>query len=112
MIPVSVLMAVSVYDRASDWMYPRFFGIFRSSCLSAHQVEAEPALKAGCGCAPSRRTIRRKSIVLDLVQPFAAGRQFIGFGWEARRDKPGREGAHTQHNVPIARDYSRASQSF
>ena len=33
-----------------------------------------------------------KSVVLDLVQPFAAGRQLIGFGWEARRDEPGREG--------------------
>jgi len=31
MIPASVLMAVSVYDRASDSMYLRFFGIFRSS---------------------------------------------------------------------------------
>src|SRR5262245_15032381 len=29
----SVLMAVSVYDRASDSMCPRFFGIFRSSCF-------------------------------------------------------------------------------
>src|SRR5262249_41275465 len=28
-------MAVSVYDRASDSMCPRFFGIFPSSCLSA-----------------------------------------------------------------------------
>src|SRR5262249_14797048 len=23
----------------------------------------------------------------------------VGFGWEARRDEPGRKGAHTQHNV-------------
>src|SRR5262249_57644584 len=30
-------------------------------------------------------------IVLDLVQPLAAGGQFIGFGWKARRDEPGRE---------------------
>jgi hypothetical protein len=30
--------------------------------------------------------------VLDFVQPLAAGRQFIGFGWEARRDEAGREG--------------------
>jgi hypothetical protein len=29
-----------------------------------------------------------KAVVLDLVQPLAAGRQFIGFGREARRDKP------------------------
>jgi hypothetical protein len=33
-----------------------------------------------------------KAIVLDLVQPLAAGRQLIGFGWEARRDEPGRQG--------------------
>jgi hypothetical protein len=40
----------------------------------------------------------------------AAGRQFIGFGWEARRDEPGRDG--TLQHVPIVKDYSRASQSF
>jgi len=34
--------------------------------------------------------------MLDLVQPLAAGRQFIGFGRKARRDEPGREGTlHT-----------------
>ena len=33
-----------------------------------------------------------KAIVLDLVQPLAAGWQLIGFGWETRRDEPGREG--------------------
>src|SRR5262249_53103270 len=33
-----------------------------------------------------------EAIVLDLVQPLAAGRQLVGFGWEARRDEPGREG--------------------
>src|SRR5262249_51059017 len=49
MIPASVLMAVRVYDRASDAMCPRFFGIFRSSCLSAHQLVFSLALKAGCG---------------------------------------------------------------
>jgi hypothetical protein len=26
------------------------------------------------------------------VQPLAAGRQLISFGWKARRDKPDREG--------------------
>ena len=30
--------------------------------------------------------------VFDIVQPLAAGRQFNGFGWEARRDETGREG--------------------
>src|SRR5262245_11717030 len=33
-----------------------------------------------------------EAIVLDLVQPMAARGQLIGFGWEARRDEPGREG--------------------
>jgi hypothetical protein len=51
-------MAVRVYDRASDAMCPRFFGIFRSSCFvsirynphrrwQTNQVEAKLALKAG-----------------------------------------------------------------
>ena len=30
--------------------------------------------------------------MLDFMQPLAAGRQLIGFGREARRDEPGREG--------------------
>jgi len=33
-----------------------------------------------------------EAIVLDLVQPLAAGRQLIDFGWKARRDEPGRQG--------------------
>ena len=32
-----------------------------------------------------------EAVVLDLMQPLAAGGQLIGFGWEARRDEPGRE---------------------
>jgi hypothetical protein len=31
-------------------------------------------------------------VVLDLVQPLAAGRQLRDFGWKARRDEPGRQG--------------------
>jgi len=34
----------------------------------------------------------RKAVMFDLTQPLAAGWQFVGFGWEARRDEPGREG--------------------
>jgi hypothetical protein len=34
-----------------------------------------------------------ETVVLDLVQPLAARGQLVGFGWEARRDEPGREGA-------------------
>ena len=33
-----------------------------------------------------------EAVVLDFVQPLAAGRQLVGFGWKARRDEPGREG--------------------
>jgi len=33
-----------------------------------------------------------KTVVLDFVQPLAAGRQLRGFGWQARRDEPGRQG--------------------
>jgi len=39
-----------------------------------------------------------EAVVLDLVQPLAAGRQLIGFGREARRDEPGRETTR-QHAV-------------
>ncbi len=31
-----------------------------------------------------------EAVVLDLMQPGAAGRQLVGFGWEARRDEPTR----------------------
>jgi hypothetical protein len=31
---------------------------------------------------------RPQAVAFDLVQPLAAGRQLIGFGWEARRDEP------------------------
>src|SRR5262249_22299448 len=40
-----------------------------------------------------------EAVVLDLVQPLAARRQLVGFGRKARRDEPGREGAHTQHSA-------------
>ena len=33
-----------------------------------------------------------EAVVLDFMQPLAAGGQLIGFGWEARRDEPSREG--------------------
>src|SRR5215831_2272319 len=48
----------------------------------------------------SRAVLPRDSpeaVVLDLLQPLAAGGQLIGFGWEARRDEPGREST-LQHN--------------
>jgi hypothetical protein len=39
-----------------------------------------------------------KPVVLNLMQPLAASGQLIGFGWEARRDEPGRQGM-LQHGV-------------
>jgi hypothetical protein len=44
-------------------------------------------------------------IVLNLVQPLAAGGQFIGFDWKARRDEPGREGTlqHAGTNKVVTR---------
>ena len=41
-----------------------------------------------------------EAIVLDFVQPLAAGGQLIGFGRKARRDEPGREGTlqHAETN--------------
>jgi hypothetical protein len=39
-----------------------------------------------------------EAIVLDLVQPLAAGRQLRGFCRKARRDEPGRQGT-LQHNA-------------
>src|SRR5262249_33515079 len=38
------------------------------------------------------------ALILDFLQPLAAGRQFIGFGWETWRDEPGRERT-LQHNA-------------
>jgi hypothetical protein len=52
----------------------------------------EPHLRAGLAGNDA------EAVVLDLAQPLAAGWQLIGFGWEARRDEPGREGA-LQHNA-------------
>jgi hypothetical protein len=33
-----------------------------------------------------------EAVVLDLMQPIAAGGQFVSFGREARRDEPSRQG--------------------
>ena len=42
--------------------------------------------------------------MLDLVQPSVAGRQLIGFGWEARHDEAGRKSTRTgKHDVGINR---------
>ena len=33
-----------------------------------------------------------EAVMLDLMQPLAAGRQLVGSGWKARRDEPCRQG--------------------
>jgi RNA polymerase sigma-32 factor len=45
-----------------------------------------------------------EAVVLDLMQPLAAGRQLIGFGWEARRNEADRKGTRTgKHDAGINR---------
>src|SRR5262249_15875920 len=56
MIPASVLMAVRVYDRASESMCPRFFGIFHSA-LTNQSSRSQARLKAGCGLVALHRII-------------------------------------------------------
>ena len=46
------------------------------------RTAVEPHLRASLAANDA------EAVVLDLVQPLAAGRQLIGFGWEARRDEP------------------------
>ncbi len=51
---------------------------------------------AGTAIEPHPRAVLpgddTKAVMFDFVQPPAAGWQFIGFGRQARRDEPGREG--------------------
>src|SRR5262249_56695956 len=56
MMPASVLMAVRVYDRASDSMCPRFFGIFRSSCfvIVTIRIGADKPIKSTPSSRPRR----------------------------------------------------------
>jgi hypothetical protein len=55
------------------------------------RTAVEPHLRAGLAGNDA------EAVVLDFVQPLAAGRQLIGFGWETWRDEPGRQGT-LQHN--------------
>jgi len=61
-----------------------------------YQWEAVGEVIARTAVEPHSRPIlpsnNPKAIVLDFVQPLAARRQLIGFGWKARRDEAGREG--------------------
>jgi len=61
-----------------------------------NQREAMGEVIAGTAIEPHLRTFLAsddpKTVVLDLMQPIAAGGQFVGFGWKARRDEASREG--------------------
>ena len=51
-----------------------------------------------------------EAVMLDFMQPLAAAGQLIGFGWETRRDEPGRE---VRCNImAIAKGYGCVSQPF
>ena len=60
------------------------------------QREAMGEIVAGTAIEPHLRAILAgndaEAVMFDLMQPLAAGRQLVGFGWKARRDEPGREG--------------------
>ena len=51
---------------------------------------------AGAAVEPHLRAVLAgddaEAVMLDFMQPLAAGWQLVGFGWEARRDEPGRQG--------------------
>ena len=50
------------------------------------RTAVEPHPPAGLACYDA------EAVMFDFMQPLAAGGQLIGFGWETRRDEPGREG--------------------
>ena len=54
------------------------------ACIESHHKRPRQFLLNGVPCNDS------EPVVLDFVQPLAAGRELIGFGREARRDEPGR----------------------
>src|SRR6516162_6607220 len=70
------------------------------------QWEAAGEVIAGTAVEPHPLTILAgddsESIVLNLMQPQAAGRQRVDFGGEARRDEAGRKSTRTgKHDVGI-----------
>ena len=70
---------------------------------SPRSAEAVSEIVARTTVEPHSRAVlpgdNPKAVMLDLMQPLAAGRQLVGFGWEARCDEPGREGT-LQHAEP------------
>ena len=65
---------------------------------AAREVVARTAVKPHLPVALAGNDA--EAIVLDLVQPLAAGRQCCAFCRKARRDEPGREGT-LQHAEQI-----------
>ena len=69
---------------------------FDSTARLDNQREATSEIVAGAAIEPHLRASfagdNGEAIVLDFMQPIAAGRQLVGFCWEARRDEPGRQG--------------------
>ena len=67
------------------------------------QREAAGEVVAGPAIEPHPLTILAgddsESIVLNLMQPQAAGRQRVGFGGEARRNEAGWKGTRTGKHV-------------
>jgi len=59
------------------------------------QWETIGEIIAGTAVEPHLRAVLSgddpKTIMLNLMQPFAARGQLVGSGWETRRNEPGRE---------------------
>src|SRR5215469_10008969 len=84
-------------------------GARAQACQRLHdQREAAGEVVAGAAIEPHSRAVLAgndpESIVLNLMQPQAAGRQRVGFGGEARRNEAGRKSTRTgKHDVGINR---------
>src|SRR5262245_21106143 len=81
---------------------PSMCSLNRMPGLAVATRAASVALRAGTAIEPHPPVALAgddaEAVMLDLVQPIAAARQFVGFGWEAGRDEPGRQGT-PQHNA-------------
>ena len=60
--------------------------------IDAHDADHHADVRAGLAGNDA------EAVMLDFVQPLAAGGQLIDFCWKARRDEPGRETTR-QHAV-------------
>ena len=57
--------------------------------IDAHDADHHADVRAGLAGNDA------EAVMLDFVQPLAAGGQLIGFGWEARRDEARRKSTRT-----------------